>query len=543
MNKHKINFNTKKIISVLFVVVFSLLQLSITVFSNDNITFDMAFEDDVLKENIIKSSNGEITADTPIEEVVTYYGGINHADGTIGFHRKNDEESISSIKGVEYLIHLNILQLSNHNVKDLSPIQNLTKIFNLKLSNNKIDDKVLKTFNGVNMLALNDLNLENNDITDITPLGTIMESENRTAKFTSLRLNDNKIKNVSVLEKMKDLNQLFLDNNCIAEIPTGLYDIAQTARIGVYVEDQKITLDKTKFVGDVLSIENPIKMNGDYVSVSNISDKGVLSEDSSQITWTFDGNIPQNLSFDFEEIITENNLVGDSIFSGTVSVPIEQQQTYTVTYTDGVENEEVFPNQVHTVINGNPTPDFTGNTSRKGYTFTGWAPSLSPTVTDDVTYIAQWQRISAKVIVHHVDENENPIADDIVLDGFVNDDYSTDALEVDGYELIATPDNAIGKFIEDDVDVTYIYRKVEVPTEPTTKEPSTETPSTSTTEPHTDKPIEPTSGDITSSTTSPSVPSPSTGDVMNVALLSLVIFSTLGTALVLVHKRKQTDLS
>ena len=64
---------------------------------------------------------------------------------------------------------------------------------------------------------------------------------------------------------------------------------------------------------------------------------------------------------------------------------------YTVTYTDGVDGTEVFPDQTYSVVSGSEIPAFDGTPERSGYTFTGWAPEVSGTVTADVTYIAQWQ--------------------------------------------------------------------------------------------------------------------------------------------------------
>ena len=65
--------------------------------------------------------------------------------------------------------------------------------------------------------------------------------------------------------------------------------------------------------------------------------------------------------------------------------------TYTVTYTDGVEGEEVFADQVYTVTSGDPTPRFNGTPTREGYTFLGWNPAVAATVSDNATYTAQWE--------------------------------------------------------------------------------------------------------------------------------------------------------
>ena len=63
---------------------------------------------------------------------------------------------------------------------------------------------------------------------------------------------------------------------------------------------------------------------------------------------------------------------------------------YTVTYTDGVDGEEIFADQSTTVEDGSKTPAFNGTPERAGYTFAGWAPEVAETVTKDVTYTAQW---------------------------------------------------------------------------------------------------------------------------------------------------------
>ena len=72
--------------------------------------------------------------------------------------------------------------------------------------------------------------------------------------------------------------------------------------------------------------------------------------------------------------------------------------TFTVTYTDGVEDEVIFENDVHTGLNaGDATPAFVGGTpNREGYTFAGWQPEVTETVTETVTYVAMWTPVEPK---------------------------------------------------------------------------------------------------------------------------------------------------
>lgn len=80
------------------------------------------------------------------------------------------------------------------------------------------------------------------------------------------------------------------------------------------------------------------------------------------------------------ETVTEN-----------VTYTAKWEELYTVTYTDGVKGK-VFKDQVYSDLEaGTDTPKFDGKPTRKGYTFTGWSPKVTDTVTKDVTYVAQWK--------------------------------------------------------------------------------------------------------------------------------------------------------
>lgn len=91
------------------------------------------------------------------------------------------------------------------------------------------------------------------------------------------------------------------------------------------------------------------------------------------------------------------DMMGDDIsFYQVLSITpeaesLEPSQKYTVTYTDGVEGEEIFKDQSYTVESGEATPAFDGTPTRKGYTFAGWKPEVADYVTNDVTYEAVWK--------------------------------------------------------------------------------------------------------------------------------------------------------
>lgn len=74
----------------------------------------------------------------------------------------------------------------------------------------------------------------------------------------------------------------------------------------------------------------------------------------------------------------------------------DTQAGYSVTYTDGVGNEEIFEDQTAIVLKDETTPAFNGKTpSRDGYSFKGWDPKVEKTVTKNVTYTAVWEKNAA----------------------------------------------------------------------------------------------------------------------------------------------------
>lgn len=126
---------------------------------------------------------------------------------------------------------------------------------------------------------------------------------------------------------------------------------------------------------------------GVYVTAytANISSNAKLIINGQEVSYTRIGSDGETQSFWVETNLTMMPQAG-----GTT--PVEK---YTVTYTDGVDNEEVFKDQTYTVEAGKATPAFNGTPTRKGYTFTGWKPAVAAIVTGNATYEATWKTGSA----------------------------------------------------------------------------------------------------------------------------------------------------
>ncbi|MGX6980280.1 MucBP domain-containing protein, partial [Vagococcus elongatus] len=72
-----------------------------------------------------------------------------------------------------------------------------------------------------------------------------------------------------------------------------------------------------------------------------------------------------------------------------------------------------------------------------------------------------------KVIVRYMDDSGNKIDEPEIRTGKVGANYLSTKREYEGYELVEIPANARGQFIDGEIVVTYVYKKIE--TEPEVK--------------------------------------------------------------------------
>ena len=144
------------------------------------------------------------------------------------------------------------------------------------------------------------------------------------------------------------------------------FEAGKTYHYGVYV----VAYGDVGNVRYVFGPDTKLKINGEFVNYTRY--EGDESDGSDGTMW----------------VLTDLTMTPEA--GGTA--PSEK---YTVTYTDGVDGEEIFKDQVYTVEFGKATPAFNGTPARDGYTFAGWKPAVAATVTGNATYEATWKSDSA----------------------------------------------------------------------------------------------------------------------------------------------------
>lgn len=144
------------------------------------------------------------------------------------------------------------------------------------------------------------------------------------------------------------------------------FEAGKTYHYGVYV----VAYGDVGNVRYVFGPDTKLKINGEFVNYKRY--EGDESDGSDGTMW----------------VLTDLTMTPEA--GGTA--PSEK---YAVTYTDGVDGEEIFKDQVYTVESGKATPAFNGTPARGGYTFAGWKPAVAATVTSNATYEATWKSDSA----------------------------------------------------------------------------------------------------------------------------------------------------
>ena len=143
------------------------------------------------------------------------------------------------------------------------------------------------------------------------------------------------------------------------------FEAGKTYHYGVYV----VAYGDVGNVRYVFGPDTKLKINGEFVNYKRY--EGDMSDGSDGTMW----------------VLTDLTMTPEA--GGTA--PSEK---YTVTYTDGVDGEEIFKDQTYTVEAGKATPAFNGTPTRDVYKFTGWTPAVTDTVTGNVTYTAQWEKLT-----------------------------------------------------------------------------------------------------------------------------------------------------
>ncbi|WP_260487388.1 MucBP domain-containing protein, partial [Listeria marthii] len=166
------------------------------------------------------------------------------------------------------------------------------------------------------------------------------------------------------------------------------------------------------------------------------------------------------------------NLIESPINAGGIFSEMPQTVTYvyqlqtnpiaanvTVKHLDENKNE-LAPSEV---LSGKIDESYTTKVKQiEGYTLVKAPSNASGKFTTEaqtVIYLYKKNSITtSNIIVKYEDETGKELAKSMVLNGNINDSYTTTAKQIKGYTLVKKPENATGKFMTEDQTIKYVYR-------------------------------------------------------------------------------------
>ena len=221
-------------------------------------------------------------------------------------------------------------------------------------------------------------------------------------------------------------------------------------------------------------------ISGTTGSKSSYSTSGSIADYKKQGYELVTDGYPADLTFDNDDTKDQNFTVHlkhqniQSTEAKTVTETIHYQgagnqtpadNTAQVTFTRQVSTDAVTGDKTYGAWSVDQSFDAVTSPELKGYT-ADKAQIDKQTVNGDskdlaftVTYTKNAPVAGGNVTARYVDENGNPIADDVIASGNVGEPYSTTQKDVPGYTFKEVQGNPTGSFTDQDQTVTYVYTK------------------------------------------------------------------------------------
>ncbi|EGJ6232919.1 LPXTG cell wall anchor domain-containing protein [Listeria monocytogenes] len=269
---------------------------------------------------------------------------------------------------VERTIKKDVKAISPDKISSIFPDATLAEVIRDTLGKSSIDDIVTQaeldiirrlqivgcslSLSGMeNLTNLGFLDLEDNQISDISPLSNL-------TNLSNLWIDNNQISDISPLSNLTNLSSLDLNNNQISDI-SPLSNLTNLRWLGL--EDQKISASKVKW-NDPLSVTNAIKdNNGNLIAPSSISNQGAYTNPT--ITWTGLTNTPQSVSYSWSQSVTIG--ASTTTFNGTFTLPVEKSAQYNLFFD--------IDRQVTTeLVEAGELVTKPQDPNKDGYAFIGW---------------------------------------------------------------------------------------------------------------------------------------------------------------------------
>ena len=163
----------------------------------------------------------------------------------------------------------------------------------------------------------------------------------------------------------------------------------------------------------------------------------------------------------YELVLTPSNASGEmTVEKITVTYEYRKLSDVTTRYIDVNTGDDITREIIETYKQGDKYT--TEEKGFEGYKMVSKSNNTQGIVErEDIEVVYYYKKISSGVEVRYIDQVTNEIIYPTEnMTGLENDYYETQAKEIDGYELVVRPENAIGHMTVEKIVVTYGYRKL-----------------------------------------------------------------------------------
>ena len=275
--------------------------------------------------------------------------------------------------------------------------------------------------------------------------------------------------------KLSNVVVKYIDENTGAEIP-GVDEITTTYKEGQNYTTEKKTIDGYTYTKDTKNLSGTVgRENIEVVYYYKKTSQGVVTKYIDQVTKeeiapsqsqtgleNDDYTTTPAVVKGYELVLTPDNAKGKMTPEQiTVTYEYRKLSNVTVKYIDENTGAEIPGVDEITTTYKQGERYTTEKKTIDGYTYTKDTNNTSGVVERmNIEVVYYYKKTSGGVLTKYIDQvTKKEIAASKHQAGLENDDYTTSAVVVEGYELVLTPANAAGKMTPEQITVAYEYRK------------------------------------------------------------------------------------
>ena len=275
--------------------------------------------------------------------------------------------------------------------------------------------------------------------------------------------------------KLSNVVVKYIDENTGVEIP-GVDEITTTYKEGQNYTTEKKTIDGYTYTKDTKNLSGTVgRENIEVVYYYKKTSQGVVTKYIDQVTKeeiapsqsqtgleNDDYTTTPAVVKGYELVLTPDNAKGKMTPAQiTVTYEYRKLSDVTVKYIDENTGAEIPGVDEITTTYKQGERYTTEKKTIDGYTYTKDTNNTTGVVERmNIEVVYYYKKTSGGVLTKYIDQvTKKEIAASKHQAGLENDEYTTSAVVVEGYELVLTPDNAKGKMTPAQITVTYEYRK------------------------------------------------------------------------------------